>query len=395
MARIFWVLLACCFTAACPNLARSAGTLPVGVIDTLHRGELALAEQQLQKQLENIATDDNARFALGFVQVLRAFERFAQFQWQHGAKVRDFTIILPIHVKPNSLPKKIDYKTWRSAFEVAQRDLQTAEATLAKIRSDKIRVTIPLRKLRWDPDGDGTSEELTLLWHVFAQHLEKLSKRNPAVIINFDHADVFWLRGYCHALAGSLDMALALDGQTLFDMFAQFAYDRPVFSAKIAAMSPAERAAYAWPDSNELRFVERGRWQQARQHFLLLTEMAIANWEASELETDDDHEWLPNLKQRGAVEVTAAMVEAWREAVHETRAVLEGRKYAPLVGSELKGFDLKLFLDEPPRNLHLLMLYGYDLRGYTKVGLLAKQEIYLRLPQVYLGDTQGLLFFSK
>lgn len=402
MRRAMWVVVGLVIGSWPLAAVQAEDTLPAGVIEKLHRGELSAAEQQLRRRLADDSKDDNARFALGFVQVLRTFERTAQFHWEYGAKTRAAITLLPLSVKSNLEPNAISYRAWRRGLEMAQQDLLAAEATLAAIQSDDVRVPLPLAQLQWDPDGDGKAERWTAMSEQLAQQVKGIAGDNPDLLVSFDRADVYWLRGYCHLAAGMMDVILAMDGQAMFDASADFAYERPTFSAEAAGLSKQDRQNRLWQRMMEIPFAERDRWSIARGHWLKVTELSRQMWDAAERETDNDHEWLPNARQKGAINipVTDEMIAAWRDAMRELQGILKGEK---LIRSwkvspeqrDKQGINLRKFMDTPPKELKVFELFLNGMKDYQEEGTVADDKVFQRLDEVFGGNTLGFaLWFN-
>jgi hypothetical protein len=67
-------------------------------------------------------------------------------------------------------------------------------------------------------------------------------------------------------------------------------------------------------------------------------------------ETDDDHGWIPNPKQKGVlgVPVTEERVKGWLAFVDESEALLAGKRLAPFGrGDERRGVNLRRVFTEP------------------------------------------------
>ena len=103
---------------------------------------------------------------------------------------------------------------------------------------------------------------------------------------------------------------------------------------------------------------EPARLGHFRKHLLQVCALNHETWKFVRAETDDDHEWLPNPKQKGVLglPVNDAMIDAWLGLVRELEAVLNGKKLVPVSltwNTGDKGLNLKTFLDDPPARLDL------------------------------------------
>ncbi len=125
-------------------------------------------------------------------------------------------------------------------------------------------------------------------------------------MIGFDTADVYWLRGYCHLLSALCEVALAHDGQKLFDHTAQLFFMNPETPYGFLGRGRQEFTDrildfIALIHLTNLPVVEPKRMTSALDHLEQVIALSRQNWQAILAETDDDHEWIPNPKQKGVV----------------------------------------------------------------------------------------------
>src|SRR5207237_816278 len=92
-------------------------------------------------------------------------------------------------------------------------DLATADATLAKVKDEKVKLPLAVGKIKVDLFGRGKPlsaiEALT--------GLDEERKQAEKLVIAFDRGDVCWLRGYVHFLQAYGELLLALDGKEVFE----------------------------------------------------------------------------------------------------------------------------------------------------------------------------------
>src|SRR5581483_10887781 len=74
-------------------------------------------------------------------------------------------------------------------------------------------------------------------------------------------------------------------------------------------------------------------------------------WKHIRAETDDDHEWLPNPRQKGilpGMRVTDAMIDAWLGLVGGAESLLSGKKLLPLgfAGGD-EGLNVRKMFTDP------------------------------------------------
>lgn len=375
-----------------------------GVAKKMHAGQWGPAEQQLRRRVVDNPADDHARFALGFAQVIRTFERSAQFHYEHGARFGQAAFLFPADFKPNKSPNRISYRSWRREMELLHEDLAAAEATFAVIRDREVKFRVTAAKLQWDLDGDGEAQTWLPRQGDLTDQLKELAKDNPNIEIAFDYADVLWFRGYCNLLMGLLDMMLAADFEALFEAYGSQGYENPRFSDKGAERTESERQEQAWMSIMQLRLAEPDRWRLARGHFVQVTELSLQMWDAAEAEMDDDFEWLPNAKQKGAlrIKVEAEMIEAWRAAMREGQAVLQGKKLIKpwqFAGRDRpadgKGINLRKLLDNPPEKVPLLAWVFNSPQEFIEEGPLYDEAVFNRVDSVFRGNTLGFsLWFN-
>ncbi len=217
------ILLAATLMASIVTSAASAGdqVVPTSFELSLRQGKLADAERALGDDLKSRPEDDEARFALGVVQFLRAVEGRMQAFYRHGYRSEPGMISftnLPIPRNPR--PEPLDYKTARKLLQTWIDDLGRVEATLAKVNSPDVKLPLHFGLIRLDFDGDGKADEDETLWKVYGKFNRGANASAEAAktfVIAFDRGDVDWLRGYCHVLSAMTEAWLAHDFEDLFN----------------------------------------------------------------------------------------------------------------------------------------------------------------------------------
>jgi hypothetical protein len=369
--------------------------------ELLSRGDLSSAEQRLRRQLVDKPEADEARLQLGFVCVLRSLERFAQFHWEYGVRMEYSFLALGPQVDENPHPNAISHAAWRRGFETWHRDLSEAEAILAGVKDKSVKVHWNMADVQWDLEADGKPERFLAPSRSGLDPLANLRKDNPNFQIGFDYADALWLRGYCHLMLAALDLVLAIDTERSFYYWAPEVYAKPAMPPEIAKLSREEREQKFAPEFYfHLRLKERDRWRLVRGHLLKTIELSRQMWEAIEKETDDDREWLPNPRQQSVLKlkINEDMIAAWRAALDEGEAVLEGKK---LVAWDFwpqrrddesrRGLNLRRLLDDPPAELKPLNWFSRGPSDYMEEGELMDREVFQRLNQAFGPD---LMMFS-
>src|SRR5262249_32942153 len=113
-------------------------------------------------------------------------------------------------------------------------------------------------------------------------------------------------------------------------------------------------------DEDTLIIADGARLGRFRKHLLAVCELNRETWKFIRAETDDDHEWLPNPKQKGVIglPVRDQMIGGWLAMIDQLEELLRGKRLFPacplfLVGVDPKGKGLnaKPRLDAPPMRI--------------------------------------------
>lgn len=345
--------LAVLFALAVGSVTRAAD--PPLVEKYLHSGELAKGEQVLERALDADPKDDQARFGLGVLRIVRSVERLGQSLYEYGVKSESTSVPflrLPIPKNPDPVP--VSYPAVRRMFERFAADLEKAESTLAGVTDDKVTLPLRLADITVDLDGDGkpTDKFLDLLKKLLqVQRFDFLAK-NPDFRVKFDRGDVAWFRGYCHLLSAMLDLYLTFDLKLVFDMHGAEHFAKPRNDPKPTS---------EWMQLlTRLDVIEPARLGSFRKHMVRVCELSRETWRFIRAEKDDDFEWLPNAKQKGVLglPVRDEMIDTWLKAMDELEGVFNGKKVIDLRGlgniPAEKGLNLKELFDHPPAKIELM-----------------------------------------
>jgi hypothetical protein len=356
----------------------------------LHAGQLAVGEQTLDRTLAANPTDDQLRFGLGLIQLVQGVERLGQSLYEYGAKAEHSSlpfVRLPVPANPD--PNAITYKKFRTLIDDFRRDLEKAEATLAKITDDRVKLTLRLADIKLDLDGDGkpTDRFVELLRQTLGGNPEFLAK-NRDFRVSFDRGDVAWFRSYCHLLMGLADIMLAVDLET------EFYANYQAFFPKVKPAEKVEPRNNGWV--LKIRFAEPSRLGRVRLHLLQVAKLNRETWRFVRAETDNDDEWLPNAKQTSVVglPVRDEMIDRWLAFMGELEAVLEGKTLIPVsiyLDTQGKDLNLKKVLDDPPAVLDVVkvMNKGID-AAYLEKGPAANMDVLFNAARVFDGPMGGL-----
>ncbi|MBC7479738.1 MAG: hypothetical protein H7317_16880 [Pseudorhodobacter sp.] len=302
-------------------------------------------------------------FALGGVQFLHAIELSFQDRWRQG--MTDRTGLMPLLRLPmddNPHPAAFDPAAVVGIFIHAGDKLEQAKATLTRIDDTaSVDVRIDFDDLWLDinanaarDSGEGVAEILgpqVLGGDDTAQHL-------PSV--HFDTADAAWLAAYADLLTAICDLARAYDPTepvtritkthntmaalgplTPDPFFGSSGYDP-------ARLDGLDLAAVIIATLNQQP--DKARMASARTHLLAMVAENRVFWQRVAVETDDNHEWLPNDHQRSAlgVELPQGTGPAWLAVLADLEEVLNGDKLLPFWrAGPPAGLNMRTFFENP------------------------------------------------
>lgn len=363
-------------------------------------GKWAEAEKQLEGAVAADAKDENARFALGTVQALRAFEGLVQGLYRYGLDPEWRTslpmIRLPIPENPQPTPlTNADFRQLVSDFAA---QLAEAEKTLAPIKSPEVKLPLAIGSYRIDVDGDGTAGESESFWGIFSTAVGAPIAEEDAkgFVIAFDAGDVNWLRGYCHLLQGLCDFFLAHDTQKLHDHTAQFFFPAaevkyPVVLATGGDIWNSIADAIAFIHMIQLPVSDAEKLKSSHAHLLEVVAQSRLSWAAIKAETDDDREWIPNSNQKNAalpgVMISPEMIDEWHAVLDESEAILQGKKLIPYWRpGDNRDLNLKRVFFEPQTFDLVLWVQGSAAVPYLEDGPSTSPAMWNRVQRVFGGQ---------
>ncbi len=399
------VFMAAWISAGIPVSAQEAK--PPAFEALLQEGKLAAAEQLLAKTLAEQPDDDKTRFALGVTQFVRAVETRIQVFHKYGIRTEPGTIVsfsaLPI--PPNPKPAPLDYKTARAVLQGWVDDLARVEATLAPIRSADVKLPLHLGLIRLDPTGTAKPGHWRSLWeiyHTFNQAANISAADAKEFVLAFDRGDVDWLRGYCHLLSALTEALLAYDFEDVFNRsgYILFGGIKAPDAFLVAPGGDGQQMVFEIMDLValvhliRLPVAEPQRLQAVLTHLEATVALSRSSWAAILAETDDDHEWIPNPKQKTAVpngQTTDEMVRTWTEFLDEFGPILAGNKLVPFWrgNDRTLGLNLRRICLEPRPFDLVLWLQGTALIPYLEVGDVTKPETWSRFNRIFRGQFIG------
>ena len=418
--------------------AFAASDVVAKVQAALYAGQTAEAASSVQARLAEAPDDNEARFALGAVQFLQAVEHLGQALYRYGLKSGYRTgatelglsslPILRLPVSPNPRPDKITYDAFRHILDGFVRDLQTADATLSKIDSDKIDLPLNIGLIRLDLNGDGKGSDDETLWRIFKVVADvRWLNENEAkqLLVDFDSSDVPWLRAYCHFLMAIAEFPLAYDWrqgfETIFhnlfpksdlpfsegfkkeqDLLVELA-KRNCSSAPPWSNYPQCQKLYGIINDSALAdlvaFFHLNHWPVFEPHRLrdvlenleMMVRLSRDSWNHILAETDDNNEWIPNLKQTGVLprvlprlRVTQNQFDGWMLFLDEFEAVLNGKKLIPHWRFD-QGINIRRFFLEPTTFDLVLLLQGSAALPYLQDGDLVTEQTWSRIERLFEG----------
>lgn len=402
------VLVGVAWLGAMPGVAAE----PPLVEKYLHDGKLADGEKALLAELLQNPKDDQTRFGLGTLQVVRAVEHLGQslhrygLRSDRGQRLRIPFLRLPVPTNPK--PEAITYAAARKILQELIDDLKKAEATLAEVRDEKVKLPLRVGLIRLDLAGDGKAGDRfsTILSRYLG--IREGAAKDADWLVAFDRGDVAWLRGYCHLLMALSEVAMAHDGQELFDCTAHIFFAKVQTPHKFLASLPDDEGGpldiRGFNIADLIAFVhlirmpvkEPDRMKAALTHLERMLALSKESWKYILAEEDDDHEWIPNPKQKGVlgIPIRREMIESWLETVNEAEALLAGERLVPFWrGTEKRGVNLRRVFTEPKTLDLVLWVQGTAATPYLEDGTLTKPEVWQRLLRVFGGEFIGFAFW--
>lgn len=373
------------------------------VAELLRQRASAGAWMAAESELATRGGDAQTVAALGMVRFARAIETLGKSFHRHGLRPPRAAMIpiLRFPVPENPRPEPLTYEALRAIYVTFIADLAAAEATLASLPAGAVKLPIDLNAVRLDLNGDGrltSDESIGEIMLAMTSRQPRQSLADPAPWeVAFDRADMLWLRGYSRLLSAFAEFALAYDWRESFaaaghvffagaaDPSSGAADPNPSLGREATSIADAIALAHLtrWP------LAEPQRLLKARDHLKAVIALNRATWTEVLAETDDDREWLPAPHQSSTafpgMSVTQERIDAWRAALDELDAALDGRKLAPHWRYR-RGFDLgAVFTDPRPFDL-VLWITGHAALPYLKDGPIAAADSWRQWQRAFGGQ---------
>lgn len=353
MGRLFVVFAVFCLAVP----ACGAEPLPPLAERYLHDGKFAEGETASLLALDARPMDDEARFGLGMIQFMRAVENLGKALYEYGAvSERASQPFLRLPVPKNEKPSAISHSALGRVLDAFAADLGRAEATLAGIKDDNVKLRLRLAKISFD--FCGTGKDRTALIDILIKlngGRFNFQKDNPDFRVHFDRGDVAWLRAYCHLLSALVEGYRAVDEEAGFAERVQGIF--PGFERQ------PKKAPWATDWAPPLKVVDPPRLRRMRLHLVAVCELNRETWNFIRKETDDDYEWLPHPKQTDQLGLpfTDEQINAWLAMMKVWEGLLKGEhlidhsvlRFVHAAHPAGQGLNLQKLLDDPPAELDL------------------------------------------
>ena len=394
MIRFAILLLIC-------GLARSAWGAAPDADAFLSSGNFDEGVAALETHLKDQPKDDTARLGLGVTQFVSAVQRLGRKMAVYGPRPRFAFAGGPVIAEVPAPAEPLTYPTLRKINQEWLDDLARIEATLAKITSDEVKLPLHVGRVTMNL-GTAETRSLTLL-PILQQFRLGTAGREADFVIAFDRADVDWMRGYCHLLSALAEMTLAYDGQKLFDVAAHrlFQHAKTPHLFLLEPNRPPNNGWFQFEDIADavalihmLRFplVEPKRMEAALKHIEQAFSLSRQMWKRTLVETDNDREWIPGPKQKGAINVgvTQEMVDNWMVALDEAEQIVQGKKLLPFWrGKPTRGVNLRRAFLEPRQLDIVLWIQGTAATPYLEEGELTKPDTWQQINRAFGGQFLG------
>lgn len=374
---------------------------------------------QVRAALAAHAGDDAVDFATGAVDFLLAGEQLLQGAHRKGFANTLFPAARMLGADAgilawlyNERPEPTTYADIVAGLSNFVTGLDKADRTL-RGAAGEFKCVINISNIRIDANADGRTDDSESLGHLFSmlppryvynaeeERYEEVPVVPEDLVIAFDRGDAAWLRGYSHLLMAVGEVALAHDGQDLFDrtghvLFpdAQIKYEflrQSLFlNNQLGAAVPMSfdiTDLIAFLGNLEFRVSDPARMHAALEHLRTTVTLGKEMWTWYDKENDDDREWIPNPNQTAGffeVQVDAEMREAWLLFLDECDDLFAGRKVLRFWrGDGSQGIDVVKVFDQPQEFNLLYWIQGSAAAPYLREGEFTSDGTWNRLVDVF------------
>lgn len=411
------IFLALIFTLAGAQMASSISSASNSVSvpsaeSFLISGKLAEGEKELNAYFNSGAKNDNARLGLGMLQFLASIQRLSQDLYKYGFHRETFffaPIVRDLPIKENPKSELLTYESARQIVQTFYDGLAKAEATLAPITDENVKLPVHFGMIKLDLDGDGKVGKDDTFWNLYARMTRNHQINEETAkefYIKFDRGDVHWLRGYCHLIMGVCQAYLAHDSRETFENTGHLFFARIKTPCTFLASKKSRGRDFDVENiSDYAEYIHSIRWEvteparmaDSLHHFEKMMLQNKLMWKYILAETDDDHEWIPNPNQTGVipnVTVSEEMVASFTSLMQKIDQILAGKLLIPFWrGNENRGVNLrKVFLE--PRTFDLVLwVQGPAALPYLENGKTVDRNLWRDLQRDFGGQFPGFAFW--
>ena len=242
---------------------------------------------------------------------------------------------------------------------------------------------LALYQIHMDWNENGVADENESITSLTSFYLgQRPSKEMIAeTVVDFDYADVYWLRAYSNVMLGMIDTGLAFDHSELWNVIAHRLFERGQVEFEFLMEEEYDaNQGFLGPDLidwiaaiHNLRFTleDPERLKKAHSHFLKAISHSRVMWAAIQDETDNQNEFLPNPNQTSAVtraRITKEMVPTWFKFLDEGEAIMQGEKLIPFWRAEegKRGVNIYRVFHEPRDFDFVLWFHGSAAAPYLE-----------------------------
>lgn len=351
-------------------------------------------------------------YADGTLKFGLAIERLGQSLYRYGLaspNERSLGMVLPIMRMPvpaNPKPDKIDYQAFRQILVTLVADLDAAEAALASAGDVDAKLPVNLATIGFDFNRDGTRTPEEMLPVLMANLMGANMTPTTNFTVNFDTADIYWLRGYGRFISSFAQFLLAHDFEVTFNKTFHLFFPQSGLplgdvlradSAGTGMFTGSGQGDGEIADSIALfhlinwKTADASKLSDVRLRLRAMADLSPKSWAAARAETDNDKEWLPNARQTQAITGTAnsdAVIDGWLAVMAEFGDILDGKKLMPH-WRFAKGMNVKRFFEESGNFDLVLAITGTDAVPYLEQGLVSDSTRWNDLMRVFEGNFLG------